>query len=219
MGARIISEPLFLIIGAQRCATTALYSWLRQHPGVVAAFRKEVHFFDLHYDRGVDWYRRQLRIGRTSLSNYYVGEASPYYLFHPCAPERVKAVAPHARIIVSTRLPMERAYSHYCHEVRLGCEHLSFPDALSAEAERLKGAEYQFQTGEINRSFAHQHYSYQARGDYSRQLDRWLQYFDRRQVLTIRFEDLLSAPLTPLRSVLDFLGLTHEDAPRWTPKK
>ena len=66
--------PDFLIIGAQKAGTTALYSYLRRHPQITGPSWKEVSFFDRHYGRGVAWYRGHFPLrpdGRR------VGEASP----------------------------------------------------------------------------------------------------------------------------------------------
>jgi Sulfotransferase domain len=131
--ARARSLPGFLIIGAQKAGTTALYAYLRWHPAVLGPSWKEVSFFDRHYSRGEAWYRGQfpnaLRlqlVERRSGARPIVGEASPSYLFHPLAPERVAALLPGARLVALVRNPVERAFSHYQHEVALGREPLSF---------------------------------------------------------------------------------------------
>jgi len=51
--------PDFLVIGAQKGGTTLLYHYLIQHPSIREAARKEVHFFDIHYAKDMDWYRAQ----------------------------------------------------------------------------------------------------------------------------------------------------------------
>ena len=99
--ARVRPLPDFLVIGAQKAGTTALYAYLRWHPAVLGPSWKEVSFFDRHYRRGERWYRGQfpnaLRVaaaGRRAGGHAIVGEASPSYLFHPLAPERVRSLAP-----------------------------------------------------------------------------------------------------------------------------
>src|SRR5947209_19692037 len=88
--ATVAMRPLpdFLILGAQKAGTTALYAYLRWHPGITGPAWKEVSYFDRHYRRGPHWYRGHFPI-RTG--DGLVGEASPGYLFHPLAPERVGA--------------------------------------------------------------------------------------------------------------------------------
>src|SRR6266480_7948081 len=128
--------PDFLILGAQKAGTTALYAYLRQHPEITGPSWKEVSFFDRHYARGEAWYRGNFPNSLRARGKL-VGEASPSYLFHPLAPERVAGLVPEAKLIALVRNPVDRAYSHYQHEVALGREPLSFEDAVAAEYERL----------------------------------------------------------------------------------
>lgn len=51
--------PDFLIIGEAKCGTTSLYDDLARHPLVREAAVKEVHFFDIRFHKGLDWYRAQ----------------------------------------------------------------------------------------------------------------------------------------------------------------
>jgi hypothetical protein len=163
--------PHFLVLGAQKAGTTALYAYLRWHPAITGPSWKEVSFFDRHWWRGPAWYRGQfpLRSG-TRL----VGEASPSYLFHPLAPERVGALVPDARLVALLRDPVARAYSHYQHEVALGREPLSFEDALAAEPERTRGEEARLVADARAFSRAWWDHTYVARGLYAEQLERWL---------------------------------------------
>ena len=62
MFMRLLTTPVrilpdFIIIGAQKSGTTTLYNNLIRHPQVVQALRKEIHFFDINYRKGVTWYQ------------------------------------------------------------------------------------------------------------------------------------------------------------------
>src|SRR5947209_8592328 len=127
--------PNFLILGAQKAGTTALYAYLRWHPEITGPSFKEVSFFDRHYARGERWYRAHFPARRRP----FVGEASPSYLFHPLVPERVARLLPDARLVAILRNPVDRAFSHYQHEVSLGREPLSFEEAVAHEEERMRG--------------------------------------------------------------------------------
>lgn len=70
-----MQPPHFLIIGTQKGGTSSLYSALTQHPQILRATRKEVHFFDQHYSRGQTWYTRQFP---TCTAEQITGEASPF---------------------------------------------------------------------------------------------------------------------------------------------
>ena len=196
--------PDFLIIGAQKAGTTALYAYLRRHPGISGPSWKEVSFFDRHYARGEAWYRgnfpNKLR------ARGLVGEASPSYVFHPLAPERASALVPRAKLIALVRNPVERAFSHYQHEVALGREPLSFEDALAAEDERLGGENERLRADPSYFSHAWWNYTYRARGRYAEQLERWLAVFPRDQLLILPSDDLLLEPERAHAQVLEFLG-------------
>jgi Sulfotransferase domain len=197
--------PGFLILGAQKAGTTALYAYLRRHPGIGGPSWKEVSYFDRHYARGTDWYRGNFP-NRLRARGKLVGEASPSYLFHPLAPERVRALVPEARLIVLVRNPVDRALSHYNHERVLGREPLSFEDALAAEEERLRGEEERLLSDPRYFSRAWWSHTYKARGRYAEQLERWLAVFPCEQLLIVPSEELLEQPDAAHARVLAFLG-------------
>ena len=202
--------PNFIVIGAQKCGTTYLYDELVQHPHVAAARTKEIHYFDINHDRGPGWYRAFFP--RQAGARRQTGEASPGYLFHPHASRRLQALVPAAKLIVLLRNPIERAYSHYHHEVRLGYETLSFPEAIQQEASRLSGEMVKLRANEHYQSAALRHHSYLARGVYVDQLAEWREYFPPEQMLILQSEAFQCDPVGTLGEVVDFLGL-----PAWQP--
>jgi sulfotransferase family protein len=217
-GLRLL--PDYLIIGAQRAGTTSLHRYLVQHPGVRTMLRtKGVHFFDTAYGRGMSWYASRFP---TRLTAWWVarrhgvelrtGEASPYYLFHPLVPDRVAEHLPRVKLIALLRDPVQRAYSHYQHEVARGFETLSFEEAVEAEPVRLAGETERMLADPGYHSFAHQHHSYLARGCYAEQLERWRARFDDRQLLVLSSERFFAEPEASFRRVLEFLEL-----PGFTP--
>jgi hypothetical protein len=212
--ARWRGLPDFLVIGAQKAGTTAVYAYLRRHPAILGPFWKEVSFFDRHWWRGEAWYRGQMPLrGEGRLA----GEASPSYVFHPLAPERVRAVVPDVKLIALLREPAERAYSHYQHEVALGREPLSFEDALAAEDERLRGEVDRLLADPRAFSRAWWDYTYASRGLYAEQLERWLALFPREQLLVLTTDELGARPDETYATVLAFLGAAPhslDDYPR-----
>jgi hypothetical protein len=200
--------PGFLILGAQKAGTTALYAYLGWHPAITGPAWKEVSYFDRHYRRGVGWYRGHfpLRPGER-----IVGEASPGYLFHPLAPERVRATVPDAKLIALLRDPVDRALSHYHHEVALGREPLSFEEAIEAETERTRGEEERLVREPGYFSHAWWDHTYLARGRYAEQLERWLAVFPREQLLVVPSDELADEPEETYGRVLEFLAApAHE---------
>jgi len=209
--------PDFLIIGAQKAGTTALFAYLRWHPEVMGPSWKEVSFFDRRYgsERA---YRssfparpRQWLVSRRRGVWPLVGEASPSYILHPLAPQRVAEMVPDVRLIALLRDPVERAYSHYQHEVRLGREPLSFEDALDAEEGRLHGEVERMVAEPGYFSDAWWNYTYVARGRYAEQLERWFEVFPREQLLVLFTEDLRDDTARTYAQVLEFIGARPHD--------
>jgi hypothetical protein len=196
--------PSFLIIGAAKAGTTSLHEHLCQHPRVAAPRAKEIHYFDFSYRRGSGWYRAHFpRAAEGEIS----GEATPYYLFHPAVPERVAGDLPGVKLIALLRDPIDRAFSHHNHEVSSSYEDLSFEAAIAAEPERLRGEEEKLLRDPGYRSYSHQHHSYLARSRYAEQLERWLRFFDRDDILILAAEDLFTRPAETVEAAQRFLGL------------
>ncbi|WP_413275998.1 sulfotransferase family protein [Floridanema evergladense] len=200
----VSGQPNFIIIGAQKCGTTSLYQYLIEHPQIVPGSQKEVHFFDLNFAKGLDWYRQQFKPLSQGL---ITGEASPYYIFHPLVAQRVYELFPQVKLIALLRNPVERAISHYYHEVRLGFEKLGLEDAIAQESARLKGETAKMVADETYYSYNHQHYTYLSRGIYVEQLKHWMQFFPKEQFLVLPSEKLYNQPNTTLNQVLEFLQL------------
>src|SRR5206468_5150499 len=131
-GRGVLMLPNFIVIGAAKAGTTALYWYLAEHPAVFMSRVKETNYFAF----GLDGEGRLLygdpevhRFPVRSLSEYEhlfanaadaaaVGEASPIYLECPQAAARIRTLLPGARIICSLRHPVDRAYSNYLMALR-----------------------------------------------------------------------------------------------------
>lgn len=195
--------PDFLCVGAQKAGTTTLGQMLRHHRSVFVAPIKEVHYFSINSERSRDWYASHFDGASPGQRR---GELTPYYLFHPAAPRRIRSLLPHVRLIALVRDPVERALSGYFHSVRLGLETLSLEDALEREEARLAGADAVVEeTG--GRHESHQSHSYVARSRYEAQLARYLAHFPASQLLVLKAEDLFADPAAVWRRVLGFLEL------------
>jgi hypothetical protein len=182
---------------------------------------KGVHYFDTGYDHSDSWYRSHFPSDpyrgyiqrRHGVDRVITGEGSPYYVFHPLAPARIAEVLPTCRSILILRDPVERAHSQYQHEFARGFETLPFEEALQREEERLLGEEDRMIADPGYYSFSHQHHSYVARGMYRLQIERWLRYFPREQLMVIRSADLFTDPDPIVRAVERFLGIREASLP------
>jgi hypothetical protein len=189
------SLPDFVIIGAPKCGTTFLYHLLTQHPHVEPGAFKEVHYFDLLFDKGTGWYRQcfpspLLKNGRTTIT----GEATPGYLSSPQAPERMAEVIPRARLIALLRNPVDRAYSAYQY--------------FKVRHRRARGTFEEFIENRLSRS--PNKTPILRQGVYVDHLLRWSRFFGDEQMLVLKSEDFFEHPQENLNRVLDFL-----DLPEW----
>lgn len=210
------SLPDFLILGAAKAGTTSLFYYLSQHPNISTPNRKkEVHYFDVNYNHGIDWYRNHFpqsnkrNIGAAGVRNLCF-EASPSYMIYPPALERIKKDIPSVKLIVLLRDPVERAYSHYRHNVRRGRENLSFSEALEAETERtsIKGQtpnNLEFETI----SPGYRYFSYIQTSLYAKKIENIFEIFDKESVFLIKSRDLLSNPRSITEGVLQFLAVDY----------
>ena len=212
--------PGLVIVGAQRCGTTTLYSALSEHPGLLHAARKEVHYFDLAYERGLSWYRahfpvkpRARWVERTTGISPLAFEASPYYIFHPLACERIARDLPDVKLVVLIRDPVERAHSAHAHEVALGHDDVPFEAALELEDVRLEGEVQRILSNPRYISHSHQHHAYRTRGQYIEQLERLEALFGRERIHVIDSGDFFGQPERTYDAILEFLGLPHRGYP------
>ncbi len=223
-GARML--PGFMIAGAERCGTTSLFGILRQHPAVFNGTlpRKEVHFFDNKYGRGLAWYQchfpltARARLAARGAGGPVAFEATANYMFHPLAPKRIDCDLPGVRLIVMVRDPVERAYSAHAHQVGFGYETESFERALELEDARLDGEVDRIIADPSYESFSFDHHTYRARGHYADQLDHLERVFGRDRILVIDSGDFFADPGPCYDSVLDFLHLPQRGRPAFTPR-
>lgn len=198
--------PGFLVVGTKRGGSTSCYEWISRHPQVgPCRTGKGTHYFDVHYSRGEAWFRSGFPRHREPWR--ITGEGSPYYMFHPAAPARIKAALPDVKLIAVLRHPVERAWSHYKYEYARNHEPLGFTEALDAEPTRLRGEEEKLLSDPAYISNAHRYFSYLQRGHYAQQLSRIYTLFDPSQVLVLRSEELFADPRGQLGRVWEFLGL------------
>lgn len=205
--------PDFIIIGVQKCGTTSLFHYLRQHPDINLPEEKEIHFFDKFYHKGINWY-----LEKFPEDGMLTGEATPYYIYHPHVAARMAVCCPKVKLIVMLRDPADRAYSQFVMEKQRKNEPLeTFEEAIAAEPDRIIHEKKMLEQDPGYRSVPHQRYSYLERGKYDQQIGMWLQFFSLENFYFIRSEDFFNDPERILHSVFDFLGLRHVKIPDLSP--
>ncbi len=196
-------KPDFLIIGAMKAGTTSLYEYLLRHPQFVEPLVKEIRYFAWEADKPLDWYWAHFAAMSQIQPGQVTGEASPGYIFHPLAPERVASVLPDAKLIALLRDPISRAVSHYHHARRHGTESRPMEQALRSKRS-LTVPDLDTLRAATHHSGIH---DYVSRGFYADQLKLWFDRFDRERVLVLSAEDFFADPAAGYAKVLDFLDL------------
>ncbi|WP_251941485.1 sulfotransferase domain-containing protein [Salinibacter ruber] len=187
--------PNFMIVGTQKGGTTYLYKRLVQHPKVLSAEKKEIHYFDDYYNKSTNWYRSHFPTKmQMKINNQYItGEATPYYLYDKLSPKRIASIVPNVKIIILLRNPVKRAISHYWYEKKsLKNEHLPLMEALKKEEERLARGRKKKEFENRYKSFEYKHFSYKHRGLYQEQIKRYKKYFSSSQLMFIKSERMFS---------------------------
>lgn len=194
-----------MIIGAQKAGTTALFAYLNQHPKTLQQ-TKEIHYYDVHYDKGKKWYRG--KFPRKPNSSYIVGDKGPDYLLHPTIAQRVYNDFPKIKLIVVLRNPTDRSYSQFWFNKRRDLEPIeTFEEAISREPELIAGEIEKQILDPYYVSWAHRRSGYLARSRYAEQLERWLDLFPREQLLVVDAADLRRHPQEAMNRVFAYLGL------------
>ena len=199
-----MTMPNFLIIGAMKSGTTALYYYLEQHPEIYMSPVKEPNFFSSQEQENaadavtnIGTYQDLFRGGSGKKA---LGEASHSYLYEPRAAAEIKRYVPEAKLIAILRNPIDRAYSHFLHMVRTGMEPLDdFAQALREEEVRIH-KERTFQ-------------DYIGRGLYYNQLKRYFGTFPQEQVRVYLYEDLSGAPISTVQDAFRFLKVDDSFVP------
>lgn len=196
--------PNFIIVGAAKAGTTALYWYLSEHPAVYMSPVKETFYFAY----GVDSAGRLLygdpevhRFPIRTRSEYEalfaaagdaaaIGEASPIYLECPQAPGRIRETIPSARIVASLRQPVDRAYSDYLMYLRRRGRRLDPARDLRSDAE-----------------WARPESRWMLVSRYADQVRRYFDLFPREQVHVALFDDLRRDPVGMAQTVYRFVGV------------
>ncbi len=208
--------PTFLIVGAAKSGTTALYHWLNQHPRVFMSPVKEPHFFSglqpTFRGPGDDRFNQPIvteweaylalfaEAGRWAVR----GEASPSYLdLYSTAVPRIRARIPGAKIVILLRHPTDRAFSEYVHLVRDGRETMTFRQSLDAEAVRMRAG--------WRRIWAHK-----ERGLYYEAVKAYIDTFGRQNLGVWLYESMRDRPAATFREICEFIGIDEDFVPQFS---
>lgn len=208
--------PNFLIIGAAKSGTTAIYTYIKQHPQIYMSPRKELRFFS-NITPPPNVPKEYIHEGVSTLEEYEsffdgvrdekaYGESSPMYLYTPGTAERIKATLPHVKLFAILRNPVDRAYSAYTHGLRDWIEPATtFEEALALEQERIRAG-----WGML--------WHYTQAGFYYEQLKRYYEIFDPSQIMVVLHDDLVQDVDGLLRKLFIYLDVDPDFKPDTTSR-
>jgi hypothetical protein len=226
------SRPDFLVIGAQKAGTTALYYYLAEHARIVPSRDKELGFFapELFADwpehpnhrilcprgvtafddprahrRALDWYHGQFPWPHELGRGRLTFEATPEYLYYPRSPRRIFDYDRNIKLVVLLRDPVERAFSAWNMYRSFG----SYRPRVYAMRRETRDFEVAIQAelGALQADDTPRDPGYVRRGLYHEQLTRYFELFDRRQILVLDSADLRTRTSAVVSQTAGFLGL------------
>ena len=187
--------PNFFIVGAPKAGTTSLYAYLKNVPGIYMSPNKEPNYFSVstHFKpskKPIRDKKKYLSLFEKVKDEKIIGEASPSYLSDPEAPKLIHEIVPDARILISLRDPVERAYSAYLMVLRRRFIKKSFSQQMeNTLSNEILPSEKML-----------------TRGLYFNPVQKYLDIFGQKQVKIIIFEEFIKNPKTLIEEILEFLG-------------
>lgn len=204
-------RPDFIIVGAPKSGTTAMYHYLRHHPDLFLPARKELRYFgrDLDIrDRKELSFDEYLEHFQPAPAASTVGAAYVWYLYSRSAAQEIHAFNPQVRIIAMLRNPVTMLPALHSEHLSNGNEDIAdFTEALEAEPARRRG----------ERIPAHAHLPeglyYSAVPRYASQLRRYFSHFGRERVHVVIFDDFVAFPEAAYSGTVRFLGVRDDFRP------
>lgn len=202
-----MKRPNFFIVGAPRCGTTALYSYLRQHPDVFLPEYKEPHFFNTDMNSGgaVRNEASYLALFAEAKDQTRIGEASVYYLSSQAAPQRIKGFCPQAKIIMMLRNPVDAVDALHAHQVAAWIEEeWDLEQALALEEKRKRGAHIPPWMNDPHKLF------YRQTVNFAAQVRTYSNVFGRENLHVIIYDDFKRDTAKAFRQTCSFLGVNPD---------
>lgn len=202
-------KPNFFIVGAPRCGTTALSTYLAEHPRIGFSRPKETQFFctDLpgirFHTADTEEYLK-LCFGHCAGKDHLaIGEGSVWNLYSKEAIANILRFSPAARFIIMVRNPIELCVALYEKRRELLQEDQpSFEQAWRLEDERNQGrslpTHFRKEIGLM---------AYRDVAKLGDQVERAFSVIPRQQRLLIVFDDFIADTAAVYARVLDFLGV------------
>lgn len=204
----MFQKPNFFIVGTPKAGTTSLYNYLEEHPDIYMSPVKETNFFSFneikeqglfYNEEFIDTEEKYARQFKNVSKEIAIGEASVSYLFYPQVALKIKEYQPNAKIIIVLRNPVDRGFSHYLMDKRLGFVQMSFEDIVQKNKGNSKHKLYYQQYVEL--------------GFYYNQLSNYYKHFDEKMVKVFLYEDIVYNLQNVIKNVYSFLSVDPDFRP------
>ena len=213
--------PDFIIIGSGRAGTTALYTYLIQHPSIFSASTEnnesvaDLHFFEYMISDKISWYKSHFPTKFTknyykfkSKNNFVTGEYTSTYMYNKNVPKRISKLLPNVKLIIILRNPVDKAYSTYSQQYSFNEFSSSFEETIHAEFKRMELCKLQPELYTKNPDFDSNVITNIIRhGIYSEYLEKWIKFFPKDQILIIDSDDLKNSTQETVNQVFNFLNV------------
>jgi hypothetical protein len=201
-----MNKPNFFLVGAPRCATTAMCHYLERHPAIYISKPKEPNFFNsdllslkpLHRSYTLEEYLNLFKEGEGLLC----GEGTVWYMLSKTAARDIYQFNPNAKIMIMLRNPVYFLNSLHSHLVYYGYEDIQdFQSALEAEPDRRQGKRIPLGCHPTELLL------YSELASFTEQIQRYLDVFDRSQIHFTIYDDFVKDTAGTYQKVLEFLGV------------
>jgi len=203
-----IKRPNFFIIGAPKCGTTSLASWLGEHPNIFMSMPKEPRFFNTDYEapgrpNSLSEYEKLFK--NTKECHKVIGEATTGYLRSNAAVPYILKYSPDSRFVVCLRNPVEMVFSVHSQLVKMGIEtEVDFKRAWSLQSERKRGSSIPKTCHDAKVL------QYGQNCMLGKQLEKLFSYVPFERVLFLFLGDIKLDPGNEYRRVLSFLNVKDD---------
>ena len=206
-----VRRPDFIGIGAGQAGSTWIFQNLQQHPSVYVCEKKETHYFNTAFN---DWSFRYYCSLFEPAGERVCGEITPHYLL--LTPQRIRTVrrlVPDARLLLTIRNPVDRAWSGARRIMSRVAQKMGigFEDIPDAEFERFFEQEWAYRprsAAAVARMMnaAGAYTPGMLQGHYTRAIDQWLEHFPEEQLLVIFFEEIAADPVGLMAKICEHIG-------------
>jgi hypothetical protein len=186
-------KPNLFIVGAPKSGSSFLYEKLKNHQDLFFPKIKELNFFSYDILKSSSYYKdykignleKYLKLFDGGQHSKYRVDSSVSYFAYPKIAEEIKKFNPSSKVIIILRNPVERAFSHYLMDKRMGYAKKSFQEYIK---------------GNINSPYYQQ---YIGNSNYLLNVENYRITFGKENVLVMRLDDLKK----DLTSLFSFLGI------------